>query len=84
MAVSPEVERPTTFTACPACAEATTLLHAALLQVDPEGIAQITVSCSEIHRKDKQHPGTAIMNIVASERLLKSETVYCPGAPILA
>lgn len=84
MAVSPRVERPTTFTACPACAEATTLLRAALLQVDPHTTSQLVVSCLEIHRKDKQHPGTATMNIVASERLLKSETVYCPGAPILA
>lgn len=80
MAVTPIVERPTTFTVCSGCAEATTLLHAALLQVDPAGVAQVTIFCSEIHRKNKQLPGTAIMQIVVSERLLKSGTVYCPGA----
>ncbi len=80
--------RPNNFKACAACEEATNLLRAALLQVDPNGLNQITVACSKIHKMDDEHPATAIMEIVAMQsdageegatQVLKSDTVYCAG-----
>ena len=81
--------RPTKFKACAGCQEASTLLRAASLQVEPGAVGQLTVACSQIHGSGDEHPFTAIMDIIGMKSDAGEEgaahhvqkgVVYCAGS----